>query len=86
MRNKASIKFIAKMCCLSLLIIMLAIASSQQIIFADNVDDVFEALQITKYAERQEASDFTLPAFDGEEKSLTDYKGSVILLNFWTTW
>ena len=27
--------------------------------------------------------DFTLPDFDGNEHSLSDYKGNVIILNFW---
>ncbi len=27
--------------------------------------------------------DFTLPDFDGDEHSLSDYKGQVVILNFW---
>ena len=30
--------------------------------------------------------DFTLTDMDGRKKRLTDYKGQVILLNFWATW
>jgi peroxiredoxin len=30
--------------------------------------------------------DFTLPDLDGKQVNLTDFKGKVILLNFWATW
>lgn len=33
-----------------------------------------------------ESIDFTLPSLSGEEKSLADYKGKVVFLNFWATW
>ncbi len=32
------------------------------------------------------APDFTLLNAQGEEKSLSDFKGKVVLLNFWATW
>ncbi len=32
------------------------------------------------------APDFTLTAMDGKEISLSDYNGSIIIINFWTTW
>jgi len=32
------------------------------------------------------ASDFELKNMDEESKKLSDYKGSVVLLNFWATW
>lgn len=32
------------------------------------------------------ASDFRLEALDGTEVSLGDYRGSVVLINFWATW
>ncbi len=32
------------------------------------------------------ASDFTLPALDGKKVSLSQFKGKVVLLNFWATW
>lgn len=30
--------------------------------------------------------DFTLPDLDGKQVTLSDFKGKVILLNFWATW
>ena len=32
------------------------------------------------------ALDFTLPDLKGEMKSLSDYRGKVVFLNFWATW
>jgi peroxiredoxin len=36
--------------------------------------------------EGKEAIGFTLEDLDGNEVSLSDYRGSVVLLNFWATW
>lgn len=33
-----------------------------------------------------EAPDFTLKNLDGEEVSLSDYRGKKVMLNFWATW
>jgi thiol-disulfide isomerase/thioredoxin len=32
------------------------------------------------------AEDFSLPALDGGRVRLSDYRGKVVLINFWTTW
>ena len=32
------------------------------------------------------APDFTLLNAQGEEKTLSDFKGKVVILNFWATW
>ncbi|MBI3988531.1 MAG: TlpA family protein disulfide reductase [candidate division NC10 bacterium] len=32
------------------------------------------------------APDFTLPDLDGTTRKLSDYRGKVVLLNFWSTW
>ena len=32
------------------------------------------------------ASDFELPNMDEEKRKLSDYRGKVVLLNFWATW
>lgn len=33
-----------------------------------------------------EAPDFKLPDMDGESHSLSDFRGKVVMLNFWATW
>ena len=33
-----------------------------------------------------QAPDFTLPDIDGESHSLSDFRGKVVMLNFWATW
>ncbi len=36
--------------------------------------------------ESSQAPDFRLPGLDGEEVSLSDFRGRPVLLNFWATW
>lgn len=38
------------------------------------------------FKERVPSIDFTLPRLEGGDASLSDYEGSVVLLNFWATW
>ena len=40
----------------------------------------------TSTLEAQEAPDFTLTDINGDQLSLSDYSGKVIILNFWATW
>ena len=44
-------------------------------------DPVFDSGQVGKIA-----PDFTLPSAAGGEISLSDYKGKLVLLNFWASW
>ena len=35
---------------------------------------------------RPEAPDFSLKDLSGKKVKLTDFRGNVVLMNFWTTW
>ncbi len=43
-------------------------------------------IAVTEAAHIGPAADFTLQDLDGNDVSLSDYKGQVVLLNFWATW
>jgi len=41
---------------------------------------------ISPLKQKTPISDFSLPALSGETRSLSSFKGKVVLLNFWATW
>ncbi len=41
---------------------------------------------LTPLEGRLAAPDFTLPDLDGEPHRLADYRGKVVIVNFWATW
>jgi peroxiredoxin len=45
-----------------------------------------DQLQIVRPLTGGAAPDFNLTSLDGRKVSLSDYRGQVVLLNFWTTW
>ena len=58
------------------------IASAAAIIFV-----IFGVFMIgTTSVSAQEAPDFTLTDIEGNEVSLSDFKGKVIIIDFWATW
>ncbi len=50
------------------------------------VADPYAALEVQRPHVRLPAPDFTLPSLDGRRVSLADFRGKVVLLNFWATW
>ncbi len=53
------------------------------------VDPIGHGVDTTKYeypAENYLAPDFSLSNMDGNELTLSDYRGKVVFLNFWATW
>lgn len=41
---------------------------------------------LTPMTDPQTAPDFTLTDLDGEPHTLSDYRGKVVIINFWATW
>jgi peroxiredoxin len=50
------------------------------------LDPLFAALGIHRPAEPSEAPDFALMTLEGQPARLRDFRGKLVLLNFWATW
>jgi thiol-disulfide isomerase/thioredoxin len=48
--------------------------------------DEWDMMHISKFNPRREPPKVSLKTLDGKSVSLSDYKGKVVFLNFWTTW
>ncbi|MCM8786170.1 MAG: TlpA family protein disulfide reductase [Candidatus Omnitrophica bacterium] len=47
---------------------------------------LFSLISLYTSAQVKKAPDFTLKDINGKELKLSDYKGKVVILNFWATW
>ena len=66
---------------LSLGVALCLASSAQAALPLPEMSHSFTALKPAK-----PASDFTLPDLDGKPVKLSDYRGKVVLVNFWATW
>jgi peroxiredoxin len=62
-------------------VILLLVVAGSVAACGGNESTVDQGVEVGK-----EARDFTLKTLDGEEVSLSEYRGQVVLLNFWATW
>lgn len=70
-----------------LFLIVIILASCSKVESQGKIgNDLFVKEQIIKINGEIKAPGFTLIAMDGVEKSLSDYKGKVLFINFWASW
>jgi cytochrome c biogenesis protein CcmG/thiol:disulfide interchange protein DsbE len=67
----------------SLLTVVIAAAVAAFVVLAVVFSDPQESTQL---GQGSSAPVFDLPLIDGGQQSLADYRGKVVLLNFWATW
>jgi len=53
-----------------------------------DMNDIIASMHLSRLEKAEAVSDwdFSLPMLDGTVKKLSDYKGQLVLLNFWATW
>ena len=51
-----------------------------------DIAKLLSSLNIYHFSKSIEAPAFELPSIDGEMVSLSQYRGKVVLISFWTTW
>jgi hypothetical protein len=49
-------------------------------------EDPLGNLGVHRFDINDEAPDFTLPDLTGRKRSLSEFQGKFIMLNFWATW
>ena len=64
--------------------LFLVLAAPERPLTADV--DFLAKIGVTRVEKSVDAPDFTLPDLQGEERSLEDFKGKFVMLNFWATW
>ncbi len=68
----------------AILSLFLLLAVTERSLSADV--DYLEKLGVMRVKEKVDAPAFTLPDLLGKKRSLKDFKGKFVMLNFWTTW
>ncbi len=82
--NKISFKKAAKPLMLFSVCLCSVLVATERPIKAE--DDVFKPMGVIRLKEPVAAPDFTLPDLEGTKRSLGEFRGKFIMLNFWATW
>ena len=61
-------------------------ASETAVSSSPHTANEIEEEEIEVSSESKYAQDFTLTTLQGEQVNLSDYKGKIVILNFWTSW
>lgn len=56
------------------------------LVWGAGVSDLVEAHHLQSIDPPRPAADFSLPQFDGAERSLADFRGQWVVLTFWASW
>jgi hypothetical protein len=64
--------------------LFLVLAAPERPLTADV--DFLAKMGVTRVAKSVDAPDFTLPDLQGKNRSLEEFKGKFVMLNFWATW
>ena len=84
-RKRMTLKVFSLICSLFLLVLFNGQGLAEESTASDK-EALFERLQLLSDEERVEAPDFSLPDMTGNTITLSELRGNVIFLNFWTTW
>ncbi len=69
---------------IAILSLFLLLAVTERLLAAEV--DYLEKLGVMRIKEKVDAPAFTLPDLLGKKRSLKDFKGKFVMLNFWATW
>jgi cytochrome oxidase Cu insertion factor (SCO1/SenC/PrrC family) len=51
-----------------------------------SAQDLMDSMRISRVTDKVKAPDFMLSDLEGNRVRLSDHRGKVVMLNFWTTW
>lgn len=52
----------------------------------ENIETLDETAQVSMMSDVKKAADFNLKTLDGKNVKLSDYKGKIVIIDFWATW